>query len=266
MKSLIIALVLASSFLFPPLSLAQEGGAPEKKQSSEIDQQQLNPDDPAVRGSYAIGVNTGMQLREVLSALKDTDFVMYDEAVIRGLVDGFKGNNAMNDNLFDNSMEWFNVNAEAAMKKKKAALDTKKAEEAAANLKASVDFLKQNKSKKGIVTLPSGLQYKILKAGSGISPTGNDRIKIHYAGRLADDTEFESSYKRLAPATLSLKSMIKGWEEALTLMKQGAKWTVFIPPELGYGEDEYDGIPANSVLIFDLELLDVIKAGDTLKK
>lgn len=130
-------------------------------------------------------------------------------------------------------------------------------EQAAKNLSESKTFLAENGKKEGIKTLPSGLEYKVLTEGSGKMPKAEDTVTVHYKGTLIDGTEFDSSYKRGQPATFQVKGVIKGWTEALQLMKEGSKWQLFIPPELGYGERGGGPIPPNSTLIFEVELLAV---------
>lgn len=133
------------------------------------------------------------------------------------------------------------------------------AKQAAKNLAEGTAFLDANKVKEGVKVLPSGLQYKIIKAGTGESPTAGDKVKTHYRGTLINGTEFDSSYKRNKPAEFPVKGVIKGWTEALQLMKEGGKWELYIPANLAYGERPRPGIPPNSTLIFTIELLEVIK-------
>jgi len=130
-------------------------------------------------------------------------------------------------------------------------------EQAAKNLSESKAFLTANEKKEGVKTLPSGLQYKVLTEGSGKMPKAEDTVTVQYKGTLMNGTEFDSSYKRGQPATFQVKGVIKGWTEALQLMKEGSKWQLFIPPELGYGERGVGPIPPNSALIFEIELLTV---------
>ena len=131
-------------------------------------------------------------------------------------------------------------------------------EKSAKNLEEGKKFLAENQKKEGIKTLPSGLQYKILAEGSGKMPKAEDRVTVNYKGTLTDGTEFDSSYKRGQPATLPVNGVIKGWTEALQLMKEGSKWQLFIPPELAYGERGAGStIPPNSALIFEVELISV---------
>jgi FKBP-type peptidyl-prolyl cis-trans isomerase FklB len=135
----------------------------------------------------------------------------------------------------------------------KAAGDNKKQEEA---------FLSENKNKEGVHTLESGLQYKVIKEGSGNKPTLYDKVTVNYRGTLINGTEFDSSYKRNQPATFGVNGVIPGWREALLLMKTGAKWQLFIPSKLAYGEEGVGGgaIPPNAMLIFDVELVSIGQA------
>ncbi len=128
-----------------------------------------------------------------------------------------------------------------------------------ANRQAGEDFLKQNAKKKGVKVTESGLQYRVITEGTGAKPTATDRVKVHYRGTLLDGTEFDSSHKRNQPATFGVGQVIKGWTEALQLMPVGSKWEIFIPQELGYGERESGKIPPLSMLIFEVELLEIVK-------
>ena len=114
-------------------------------------------------------------------------------------------------------------------------------------------------SKAGVVTLPSGLQYQIIKEGTGPKPTATDKVKCHYHGMLIDGTVFDSSVDRGQPIELSVSGVIPGWTEALQLMPVGSKWKLFIPSNLAYGDQETGAIKAGSTLIFDVELLDIVK-------
>jgi len=127
------------------------------------------------------------------------------------------------------------------------------------NREAGVKFLAENKSKEGVVTTASGLQYKIVTQGTGEVPTAESKVKVHYKGTMLDGTEFDSSYKRNEPATFGAGQVIKGWTEALTLMPVGSKWILYIPQELGYGSREAGPIKPFSTLIFEVELLSIEK-------
>ncbi|HJU45670.1 MAG TPA: FKBP-type peptidyl-prolyl cis-trans isomerase, partial [Chitinophagaceae bacterium] len=134
-----------------------------------------------------------------------------------------------------------------------------KAEKAAPNKQAGAAFLAANKNNPGVVTLPSGLQYQVLKEGAGPKPTISDKVKCHYHGTLIDGTVFDSSVERGQPIELSVGGVIPGWIEALQLMPVGSKWKLFIPSNLAYGDQETGSIKAGSTLIFEVELLDIVK-------
>jgi FKBP-type peptidyl-prolyl cis-trans isomerase len=128
--------------------------------------------------------------------------------------------------------------------------------QAEANLAAAKAFLEANRTKEGVQTLPSGLQYKVLVEGTGPKPAATDTVTVHYRGKLLDGTEFDSSYSRNEPATFPLNRVIKGWTEGLQLMGEGAKWELYVPPDLGYGERGAGSkIPPQSALVFEVELL-----------
>ncbi len=126
------------------------------------------------------------------------------------------------------------------------------------NKKASDEFLAENKKKTGVISLPSGLQYKVIKMGTGPKPKATDKVTVHYKGTLIDGTEFDNSYTRGEPATFNVNQVIKGWTEALQLMPVGSKWIIYLPPDLAYGEQGAgDVIEPNSTLIFEVELIKI---------
>lgn len=195
--------------------------------------------------SYSMGVATGTQMKRQ-SIEVDTDMFA------RGLRDAVSGGKLqMTDQEVQETLMKFQqeMAAKQAEKHKQMAEKNKKEGEA---------FLAANKTKEGVKTLPSGLQYKILKEGTGRSPKEADTVTTHYSGTLIDGTEFDSSFKRGEPATFQVKGVIKGWTEALQLMKKGAKWQLFIPSDLAYGERGAGAtIGPNSTLIFEVELLEI---------
>jgi len=134
---------------------------------------------------------------------------------------------------------------------------------AARNQAAATGFLARNGHEKGVVTTASGLQYKIIAAGDKKAPaiSAADSVTVDYRGKLIDGSEFDSSYSRGVPATFPVNGVIKGWQEALVMMKPGAKWQLFIPPELAYGPRAQPKIPANSLLIFEVNVLSAEAAG-----
>ena len=134
------------------------------------------------------------------------------------------------------------------------------------NLKVAEDFLDENKSKPNVKVTPSGLQYLVMKEGSGASPIKTDRVKVHYVGTLIDGSEFDSSIKRGEPTVFGLNQVIRGWTEGLQLMKIGAKYKFFIHPRMAYGSRDKPGIPANSALIFEVDLIDIVDSNPSTKK
>lgn len=190
------------------------------------------------RSSYALGYLNGKSMKRQ-SVDVDT------EIFLQGLRAGLSG---AKSELSDEDMQ-------SCLKDLQAELPAKAA---AANKKEGDAFLAKNKKEEGVVTTKSGLQYKVLKDGKGASPKATDSVTVHYRGTLIDGTEFDSSYKRGEPISFEVTGVIKGWTEALQLMKPGAKWMLYIPSELAYGENPRAGgpIPPNAVLIFEVELLE----------
>ena len=140
----------------------------------------------------------------------------------------------------------------------KGKLEAKQKELGEKNKKEGAEFLAANKKKDSVKTTASGLQYKVLKMGTGKKPTGDQTVSVNYRGTLVDGTEFDNSFKRGQPATFALSQVIKGWTEGLELMPLGSKWMLYIPPELGWGEQgEGHVIPPNATVIFEVELLEI---------
>lgn len=198
--------------------------------------------------SYIIGLNIG-------TSMKRQSVEVNPDILLKGLKDGLSGSKpALSTDEMRKVMTAFN----AQMRKKH---DKELKKVGKKNEEAGEKFLAENKKKEGVVTLPDGLQYKILTKGKGKSPTINDIVTVNYRGTLLDGKEFDSSYKRGRPSTFPVKGVIAGWKEALQLMKPGAKWELFIPSKLAYGERGAGAvIPPNSTLIFEVELLSVKKA------
>jgi len=200
---------------------------------------------PKEKLSYALGMEIGNGFRKQALELDPA-------TVSQGFADAFSGSKTL---LTEDEMRAVLTSAQEDYRKKQAVVRAEKAQVA---LKEGEAFLAANQSKEGVVTLPSGLQYKILKAGSGEKPDADDTVVCNYRGTLIDGTEFDSSEKHNGPATFPLKGVIRGWREALLLMPVGSKWQLFVPAYLAYGENGAgQAIPPNSALIFDVELLSV---------
>ncbi len=196
--------------------------------------------------SYSIGQNIGKNL-------KDPNMKINFEALSAGMKDLLNGTSILKDDEIQKVLMAFN---QQMMAKRNADMGEMKVK----NKKAADEFLAANKKKEGVVTLPDGLQYKILKTGTGPSPKDTNTVKVDYKGTTIDGKEFDSSYKRGQPAEFKLNQVIKGWTEALQLMHVGDKWELYIPPTLGYGENGAgEAIQPNAALIFEVELLDILK-------
>jgi FKBP-type peptidyl-prolyl cis-trans isomerase len=194
--------------------------------------------------SYAIGMNIGKSIHR-------DDVDVDPNILLRGMKDALAGGKTV---LTDDEAKAVMTNLQAEMRKQQA----EKAQVAAeTNKKAGDAFLAENKAKDGVVTLPSGLQYKILTEGTGPKPAATDTIVCNYKGTLLDNTEFDSSYSRKQPLTIPVGGVIKGWTEALQLMPVGSKWQLFIPSDLAYGPQAKGPIGPNSTLIFEVELLSI---------
>ena len=192
--------------------------------------------------SYALGMNIG----DNLANLKKQSMEFDPNLVAQGLKDILAGGKTR-------------LTVQEAQAVLKEVQQAKIQEMAAKNKSEGEKFLATNKAKEGVVALPSGLQYKIVNAGSGPKPTAADTVVCNYRGTLIDGTEFDSSYKRGQPATFPVGGVIKGWTEALQLMPVGSKWQLYIPGDLAYGEQGMPrgGIEPNSTLIFDVELISI---------
>lgn len=193
---------------------------------------------------YTIGMEIGTNLK--------TNAIDLDlDALVKGITDGFHGNEKL---MSDAEM---NQAKTTAMEK----MQAKRIKTTVDNLEKSKKFLAENKAKKGIKTTESGLQYEVITKGKGDTPKATDQVKVNYEGTLIDGTVFDSSYKRNQPATFQVNKVIAGWVEALQLMKPGAKWKLYIPPALAYGErGAGNSIGPNEALIFEVELLEILPA------
>lgn len=192
--------------------------------------------------SYAIGQQIGKNL-------KAQNIEVDPKTLAISLADAAQGKSELKDEDIQKAMMKLQ---EMAMKRQQ--------EEAEANKKKSDEFLEKNKSAEGVKVTASGLQYMVMKEGNGPIPKKDDSVRCHYVGTLIDGTKFDSSVDRGQPAEFPVSGVIPGWTEALQMMKVGSKYKLFIPPELAYGPAGRPGIPPNSALVFEVELLDIVKA------
>jgi FKBP-type peptidyl-prolyl cis-trans isomerase FklB len=217
------------------LSLASIGFGEDKPQLKDLKD----------KVSYSVGLSVGSNFKKQGQDLNP-------DAVLAGLKDALSGKQpALSEKEMQETMEAWSKQ----MEDKQKAVGEK-------NVADGVKFLAENKSKSGVKTTASGLQYKVIKEGSGAQPKVTDTVTVHYRGTLINGTEFDSSYKRGQPASFPVNGVIKGWTEALQLMKAGSKYQLFIPSSLAYGERAAGAdIAPNSTLIFEVELLDVKQPG-----
>jgi FKBP-type peptidyl-prolyl cis-trans isomerase len=195
--------------------------------------------------SYTIGVFSG-------NNLKKQSIDIDPDIMAKGIKDSLSGGKML---LTDQEMSEV---MDALQKEMTIKQSEKRNVLAEKNKKEGEDFLAENKTKEGVKTLPSGVQYKVVKEGTGKNPKVTDGVVAHYRGTLIDGTEFDSSYQRNEPATFKLDQVIKGWTEAVVLMKEGSKWQIFIPSNLAYGENGAGPIGPNATLVFDVELIKII--------
>ncbi len=194
------------------------------------------------RVSYGIGRQMGDQLAS--SNIPDLDL----DGVAAGLRDAFN----------QQPSQVAEADLQEAFQSLQAKMQAQADQAAGAMRQAGEEFLAENAKREGVVTLASGLQYEVINAGTGATPTASSTVQTHYEGTLINGDVFDSSYKRGQPAEFPVVGVIAGWTEALQLMQEGAKWRLFIPSDLAYGERAAGSIPPHSALVFDIELLKVL--------
>ncbi|MBS3917397.1 MAG: FKBP-type peptidyl-prolyl cis-trans isomerase [Deltaproteobacteria bacterium] len=222
--------IILGFLIFSNQAIGEEKGAP-KNQKDKV--------------SYIIGMDIGTNL-------KKQSIEINPEILLKGIKDGLSGNKPL---MTDQEMKDTIASFQKEMQAKQEEVNKKMGEK---NKKEGEVFLAENKKKEGVVTLASGLQYKVIKKSSGKKPKSTDTVTTHYKGTLIDGTEFDSSYKRGQPVSFPVNGVIAGWTEALQLMEEGAKWQLFIPSPLAYGErGAGPQIGPNATLIFEVELISV---------
>jgi FKBP-type peptidyl-prolyl cis-trans isomerase len=246
MKTITLAMIFS-------LSAACLAGVASQSKSNETISKPLAAQTPAgtnvfsgdkSRSSYAIGMMFGSRWKQ-----QEID-VDYDW-LVRGLKDAQAGGpTLMTEQEMGNTLNQLQKESYAKQEKKRQEMAEK-------NKKDGEAFLAKNKTKPGVVTLPDGLQYKIITNGSGATPMTNDTVTVNYRGTFIDGKEFDSTAKAGHPVQFTVGNVIRGWTEALMRMKAGSKWQLFVPSELAYGERGRPGIQPNSVLIFEVELISI---------
>jgi FKBP-type peptidyl-prolyl cis-trans isomerase FklB len=245
--SLCAALLLAASGALG----AQQQQQPAQQPSTAAPAQQpaagggAKPESLHDRASYIIGLNLGR-------SLKSQEIPVTPDLIVQGLRDGLGGGPVLlTDEEIQAAMQNFQQEMLAKQQEKSKALSAK-------NQKEGEEFLTKNKARQEVKTTASGLQYEVVKEGTGPTPKPTDQVTVHYKGTLLDGTVFDSSYERNEPATFGVNQVIPGWVEALQLMKTGSKYKIYIPASLAYGETGAGPqIGPNSTLVFEIELLSV---------
>jgi FKBP-type peptidyl-prolyl cis-trans isomerase len=255
-KSMTSALVLSAVLLLVGSAWAQQGATPPsqpdatatptpKHTAAAKGAQSTTLTTTKDKQSYAIGMNLGENLKAQSVDIDPT-------LLVRGVKDTLTGSKPL---LTPEEERATLMELQAGLRKNQMEKMAKASEK---NKKEGEEFLTANKAKPGVVTLPSGLQYKIMQAGTGPKPTATDSVSCNYRGTLIDGTEFDSSYKRGQPTTFPVSGVIKGWTEALQLMPVGSKWQLFVPASLAYGDRAASAlIGPDATLLFEVELLSI---------
>lgn len=246
--------LLAVAVIFAGIGLLRANDKPAESKDQKATQA-TSKDAPAIqaelksdkqKSSYTLGYNMGVRIRRQfgLSAMDST-------ALLQGLQDAMSSRKPVLSRIeSEEALARYKTELTAQQQKTHGAL-------ADLNKKRGETYLAQNKKKKGVVTLPSGIEYLVLKEGTGKRPKATDTVKVHYHGTLVDGTVFDSSVERGEPISFGLNGVIPGWTEVVQLMKVGSKWRVVIPSDLAYGPNGNGTIGPNETLIFEIELLKI---------
>lgn len=252
MKSLLKVSLLAATVM---LAVGCQDEAPKTDSTVQAAEQSaaektvnLQSDDD--KAAYAIGVSFANYLNNSIEKPAEIGINLNKDLVLQGIQHVFAGKAEMTEEETRAALESLDKRVAEKMK-------TQAAEKAATNKKAGDEFRAEFEKKDGVKKTESGLLYQVMTPGEGETPKETDTVQVHYKGTLIDGTQFDSSYDRGEPATFPLNRVIPGWTEGVQLMKVGAKYKFVIPPELAYGEQDTPTIPANSTLVFEVELLKV---------
>ena len=214
------------------------------------------------QSGYAIGLSMGRYIANTLERQQELGIKLDNAVILKGVTDGLGKEAKMTDEEIQKVLQEYDAKINELTK-------AKADKDAVENLKKGEEFLAANAKKEGVKSTESGLQYQVEKMGDGAKPKATDIVKVHYTGTLTDGTKFDSSVDRGEPATFPLNQVIPGWTEGVQLMPVGSKFKFFLPSKLAYGEHGAGSIPANAVLVFDVELLAIEKPaadGDNAKK
>lgn len=241
-KTIKLSLVAASVLALTACN--QEAAKPEVKE--------VKLETEAQQQSYGIGASVGNFLNKDLADKKELGIELDQELMLRGFKDALAGDAKIEEEKIREVLTALDESVRAKQQEQAKAA-------AQENLAEGEKYLAENAKKEGVEVTESGLQYEVLEQGDGEKPAETDTVKVHYKGTLLDGTEFDSSYSRNEPTTFPLNRVIPGWTEGLQLMPVGAKYKFTIPSELAYGERDLGKIPANSTLVFEVELLEIVQ-------
>ncbi len=242
------------NFFFLNTTFANTDNDKNEKPKADSDQFKSEVD----KISYSVGANFFLTFINIKNELEAVGYQFNDELILKGFEDAVKQKTIISSEKAQSIVNDFKRESNAKLRSRDTDL-------ANANRDKADKFLAENAKKSDVVKLKSGLQYVILKNAEGAKPALTDQVKVNYKGALIDGTEFDSSYKRNKPAIFMLNRVIKGWKEGIQLMTVGSKYRFFIPPQLGYSNKRIPNIPLNSLLIFDVELLEIAKNSPTPK-
>lgn len=246
MKKALLALVVGTALLITAC------GNEQKKEEEATHMLVTGESSGAQKQAYALGASMGNFAKNRMEAHERMGIALDQDALNTGFQDAM-------DSKLQFTEEEIQALAQASDTDLRAAQQVEAAAQAELAIAEGAAFLAENASRDGVTTTESGLQYEVVTEGEGQNPTPADTVKVHYRGTLTDGTEFDSSFKRQAPVSFKLGEVIRGWTEGLQLMKEGSTYKFYIPSQLGYGSSPAAGgnIPANSVLVFDVELIKV---------
>ncbi len=250
MKKRLVYPLIASAMLAAPIfwmANAEEAEAKAAAKSTAVLETEIQ------KVSYSIGASIGGEL-------KASELEIDVKSLSHAIQDIMEGNDlAMSEDEMMETMQNLQKTMQDKMAARQQEMQAEMEVKAEENKAAADAFLAENGKKEGVVTTESGLQYMVIEEGDGATPKENDKVTTHYKGTLMSGEVFDSSYDRGQPATFGVGQVIPGWTEALQKMKVGAKWKLFIPPDLAYGNQGHPSIPPNSLLIFEIELIDIAK-------
>lgn len=219
----------------------------------EAKETEVKLDTEQAKQSYSVGVSTGRYLDSTIAEYNKMEVPLDKELILRGLQDALADKAVVTESEIETAL----VALDQKFREKQTAVA--EAEAQAAQSEGKV-YLEKNAAKEGVTVTESGLQYEVVTAGTGAKPTAQDVVKVHYTGTLIDGTKFDSSHDRGEPAQFPLNRVIPGWTEGVQLMNVGSKFRFVIPSELAYGERDMGTIKPHSVLVFEVELLDIVAA------